>query len=296
MILVRPFLHKKIITISAKGTLMRRRLTAFLACLFLSASLAASAGPAEDRKALVEHYKQRLPGIKLENYVLGALALNQDALDQYESIMSFPPFVNDVDDGRKIWGKPFKNGKHFASCFADGGKNVAGNYPYFDNGAGKVITFENALNDCLRRNDEAELKYGSKELGLLSAYVRSLSDGMKVQVKVESPAALAAYEKGKTYYYSRRGQLNFSCATCHVDYVSMFVRSEQLSPLIGQAVHWPVFRAGTELFTLQARFRQCQRNVRAAPLEFNSEEYNNLEYFMTAMSNGLPMQSPVFRK
>ena len=198
---------------------MRRRLTVFLACLFLGASFAASAGPVEDRKALTEHYKQRLPGVKFENYVLGALALNKDALDQYESIMIFPPFVNDVDDGRKIWEKPFKNGKNFASCFADGGKNVAGNYPYFDNGAGKVITFENALNACLRRNDEPELKYGSNALGLLSAYVRSLSDGMKVQVKVEGPAALAAYEKGKTLYYSRRGQLNFSCASCHIDNV-----------------------------------------------------------------------------
>ncbi len=275
---------------------MRRRLTVLLGCLLLGASFAASAGPVEDRKALIEHYKQRLPGVKFENYVLGALALNKDALDQYESIMTFPPFVNDVDQGRKTWEKPFKNGKTFASCFANGGENVAGNYPQFDNASGKVVTFENTLNACLRRNDEPELKYGSSELGLLSAYVRSLSDGMKVQVKVESPTALAAYEKGKALYYSRRGQLNFSCANCHVDNVGMFVRSEQLSPLVGQAVHWPVFRAGTELVTLHARYRQCQKNVRATPLEFNSEEYNNLEYFMTYMSNGLPMQSPVFRK
>lgn len=275
---------------------MRRRLTAFLACMFLGASLAASAGPVDDRKALIDHYKQRIPGVKFEDYVLGALALNKDALGQYESIMIFPPFVNDVDDGRKTWEKPFKNGKNFASCFDGGGKNVAGNYPQFDNASGKVVTFENALNACLRRNDEPELKYGSKELGLLSAYVKSLSDGMKVQVKVEGPVALAAYEKGKTYYYSRRGQLNFSCASCHIDNVGNFVRSEQLSPMIGQAAHWPEFRAGTELTTLQRRFQQCNSQTRAAPLEFNSEEYNNLEYFLTYMSNGLPMQTPVFRK
>ncbi|MBZ0096616.1 MAG: sulfur oxidation c-type cytochrome SoxA [Sulfuricella sp.] len=275
---------------------MRRRLTAILACLFLGASLAAIAGPAEDRKALTEHYKQRLPGVKFEDYVLGALALNPDAKDQYDSIMIFPPFVNDVDEGRKMWEKPFKNGKKLSSCFPDGGKNAAGNYPQFDNAIGKVITFENALNACLKANGEAELKYGSNDLGLLSVYVKSLSDGMKVQVKVEGPAALAAYEKGKTHYYSRRGQLNFSCATCHIDNVGNFVRSEQLSPMIGQAAHWPEFRAGTDLVTLQGRFRQCQKNVRSAPLEFNSEEYNNLEYFLTYMSNGLPMQTPVFRK
>ena len=275
---------------------MRRRLTAFLACLILGASFAATASPAEDRKALVDHYKQRLPGVKVEDYVLGALALNKDALAQYESIMIFPPFVNDVDEGRKTWDQPFKNGKKFASCFPNGGKNVIGAYPYFDNALGKVITFENALNACLKSNGEPELKYGSSALGLLSAYVRSLSDGMKVQVKVEGPAALEAYEKGKAYYYARRGQLNFSCASCHVDNVGKFIRSEQLSPFVGQAVHWPVFRAGTELTTMQRRFQQCGSQTRATPLEINSEEYNNLEYFMTYISNGLPMQSPVFRK
>ena len=275
---------------------MKRRLSIFLGCLLVVANIGAFASPEDDRKALLKHYKQIFPNLKQADYVLGALALNPDAKEQYDSIMMFPPFVNDVDKGRVLWEKPFKNGKTFASCFRNGGKNVAGGYPYFDNGVGKVLTFENALNACLRHNDEAELKYGSEELGLLSAYAKSLSDGMKVNVKVEGKDALAAYEKGKEYYYSRRGQLNFSCAICHVDNVGKFTRSEQLSPMIGQAAHWPEFRAGTELVTLQGRFRQCQKNVRAVPLEFNSEEYNNLEYFMTYMSKGLPMQTPVFRK
>lgn len=275
---------------------MKRRLSIFLGCLLVVANISVYAGPEDDRKALLQHYKQVLPGVKPGDYVLGALALNPDAKEQYDSIMMFPPFVGDVDEGRKLWEKPFKNGKTFASCFRSGGKNVAGGYPYYDNGVGKVLTFENALNACLRHNDEAELKYGSDELGLLSAYAKSLSDGMKVNVKVEGKDALAAYEKGREYYYMRRGQLNFSCAICHVDHAGKFIRSEQLSPMIGQAAHWPEFRAGTDLVTLQGRFRQCQKNVRATPLEFNSEEYNNLEYFMTYMSNGLPMQTPVFRK
>jgi sulfur-oxidizing protein SoxA len=275
---------------------MKRRRSIILGGLLVVANIGAYASPEDDRKALLKHYKQILPNVKQGDYVLGALALNPDAKDQYDSIMMFPPFVNDVDVGRERWEKPFKNGKTFASCFSNGGKNVAGSYPYFDNGVGKVLTFENALNACLRHNDEAELKYGSDALGLLSAYAKSLSDGMKVNVKVEGKEALAAYEKGKEFYYSRRGQLNFSCAICHVDNAGKFTRSEQLSPLVGQAAHWPEFRAGTELVTLQGRFRQCQKNVRAEPLEYNSEEYNNLEYFMTYMSKGLPMQTPVFRK
>jgi sulfur-oxidizing protein SoxA len=266
-----------------------------LACLSLGA-VNAHATPEGDRKALLAMYKERFPKLKTQDYVYGALALNPDAKDQYESIMMFPPFVNDVDEGRVLWEKPFKNGKTFAGCFPNGGKNVAGKYPYFDDAAGKVVTFENAINACLKANGEPEFKYGSREMGLVTSWAKSLSDGMKIDVKVKGPAALAAYEQGKAFYYQRRGQLNFSCATCHVDNGGKFIRSEQLSPMVGQAAHWPEFRAGTELVTLQGRFRQCNKQVRAEPLEFNSEAYNNLEYYLTYMSNGLPMQTPVFRK
>ena len=253
-------------------------------------------GPADDHNALIKSYKQTFPGIKFENYIYGALAMNPDAKGQYDDIMSFPPYSMDLDKGKKMWETSFKNGKKFSSCFPNGGKNVAGNYPHFDNAASRVVTFENAINACLKANGEEELKYGEKDMGLLTAYARSLSDGMKVNVKVESEGALAAYERGKAYYATRNGQLNFSCRSCHVQSAGKFIRSDQLSMMIGQASHWPEFRGGTDIVTLQARFKQCEKNVRAKPKETNSEEYNNLEYYLTYMSNNLPMQTPVFRK
>lgn len=275
---------------------MKQKLTSILAILLLGISFAANASPAADRTVLVKHYKQLFPEIKFQDYIYGALAMNPDAKSQYDDLMTFPPYAMDVDKGQKAWEKPFKNGKTFASCFPHGGKNVAGNYPYFDNAAGHVVTFENAINACLKKNGEEELKYADSAMGLLTAYARSLSDGMKVNIQVKGKAALAAYEKGKTYYYTRRGQLNFSCASCHVDNAGKFIRSDQLSMMIGHATHWPEFRGGTDIVTLQKRFMQCNQNTREQPQSGNSEEYNDLEYFLTYMSNGLPMQSPVFRK
>jgi L-cysteine S-thiosulfotransferase len=275
---------------------MKQKFTCILAGLLLIASFAAHAGPEEDRKALLDHYRQTFPNIKFDDYVYGALSMNAEAKEQYDNMMDFPSFANDVRQGGIQWEKPFKNGEKFSSCFKHGGNNVAANYPYFDDTLDRVITFENAINDCLKANGEKEIKYGSVEMALLTAYAKSLSDNAKVNIKVKSPAALAAYEKGKQIYYERRGQLNFSCATCHVDYAGRFTRSEQLSMMIGHASHWPEFRAGTEALTLQGRFIQCQKNTRTEPREFNSADYNNLEYFMTYMSNGLKMQTPVFRK
>jgi len=277
---------------------MKRKLTFIMAGLLMvgCASTGPAKGPEADRNALIKHYQQTIPNVKFEDYRYGALAMNPDAKAQYDSFMEFPSYSIDLDKGKKMWDTPFKNGKTFSSCFPNGGKNVAGNYPYFDNAAKSVVTFENAINACLKSNGEEELKYADKEMGLLTAYARSLSDGMMVNVKVEGSAALAAYEKGKKYYETRNGQLNFSCKSCHVQSAGKFIRSDQLSMMIGQASHWPEFRGGTDIVTLQGRFKQCEKNVRAKPKEANSEEYNNLEYYLTYMSNGLPMQTPVFRK
>ncbi|MFZ5524436.1 MAG: sulfur oxidation c-type cytochrome SoxA [Pseudomonadota bacterium] len=276
---------------------MKWKLAFIMAGLLLGcANTGPAKGPEDDRNTLIKQYQQTFPDIKFENYIYGALAMNPDARSQYDEIMAFPPYSIDLDKGKKMWETPFKNGKKFSSCFPNGGKNVAGNYPYFDNAANRVVTFENAVNACLKANGEEALKYAEKEMGLLTAYARSLSDGMKVNVKVEGAGALAAYEKGKAYYATRNGQLNFSCKSCHVQSAGKFIRSDQLSMMIGQASHWPEFRGGTDIVTLQGRFKQCEKNVRAKPKEANSEEYNNLEYYLTYMSNGLPMQTPVFRK
>jgi L-cysteine S-thiosulfotransferase len=275
---------------------MKHQLISILSGFLLFASLAVEAGPAEERNELLALYKRILPNIKFENYIHGSLAMNPQAMEQYESVMDFPPFAYDLYQGHLYWIKPFTNGKTFSSCFNDEGINAAAIFPYYDDHAGKVITFENAINNCLTNNDENEILYGSKEMALLTAYAKSLSDKEIIQIKIAGAGALAAYEEGRQAYYRRQGQLNFACSTCHIDNAGKFLRSEQLSMMMGQASHWPEFRAGTEPVTLQARFIQCQQSIRAEPNEFNSTEYNNLEFFMTYMSNGLKMQTPVFRK
>ena len=275
---------------------MKHIFISIIAGLLFIAGFGVHASPEEDRAALINHYKLMHPDIKVDDYVYGALAMNPEAKEQYDGMMEFPPFAADVRQGGIQWETPFENGNKFASCFKYGGVNAAASYPYFDDKAGRVITFENAINDCLKVNGEKEIKYGSREMALLTAYAKSLSDNAKVNIKIKSAGALAAYEKGKQFYFQRQGQLNFACSTCHVDNSGKFARSEQLSMMIGQASHWPEFRAGTEAVTLQGRFIQCQKNTRAEPKAANSPEYNNLEFFMTYMSNGMKMLTPVFRK
>lgn len=269
-----------------------------MSCLgWLTVAASAQAAPEAHRLEVVKAVQKKYPAIKFEDYVHGALAFSPDAKAQYDAIMVFPPYEAELAKGARLWETPFKNGKRYADCFPRGGKNVAGNYPLFDDVAKKVVTFEMALNQCRMANGEEPYKYSDMStMGLLTAHARSLSDGMKMNIKVEGEDALAAFEAGQRFFHQRRGQLNFSCAGCHISNVGNILRTEYVSMTPGQTTHWPVFRSGENLFTLQRRYAACNQMVRLTPLEIGGEEYNNLEYYHSYLSNGLPLQASVFRK
>jgi len=258
-------------------------------------AVADQASPSQVQQEFIKLYAQKYPSVKLDDYIYGALAFDPDSMAQYNSIMEFPPFESDIDKGRKMWETPLKSGKKYADCFPNGGKQIAGNYPMFDDAKGKVVTLQDAINACRTANGEEAFKVSDmKTMGTLTAYMRTLSDGMLMNIKAEGPKAMAAYEDGKKTYFSRKGQLNFACATCHVQNAGNRLRSEILSPAVGQAVHWPVFRGGDNLVTLQQRYDGCFKQVRAVPPPQGGETMNNLEYFHSSLSNGLPMKASVF--
>ena len=124
---------------------MNKLLTALLGLGVLLGTTDALATPEQDRQAFIKHYTQKYPNIKVDDYVYGALAFDDDSRAQYNSIMEFPPYESVVDQGRKMWETPFQNGKRYADCFPNGGKQIAGTYPQFDDAKGKVVTLQDAL-------------------------------------------------------------------------------------------------------------------------------------------------------
>ena len=264
---------------------------------FSPPGLSVNSTPTQDLQAVRDFYVKRFPQLKFDDYIFGALNFSPDARAQYNDLMENPPFYLDLEQGKALWEKPFKNGKNLAGCFPNGGKNVVGNYPQFDDIRKKVVTFEVAINDCLRSNGEAEFSHSDMNtMGKVTAYARTLSDGMRVNILVKGSDAEKAYQAGKRYFYTRRGQLNMACVHCHFPNAGNTLRTELLSPAVGHTTHWPVFRQGTDLWTLHRRYSFCDQQVRHVPQNMGSEDYNNLEYFHSYLSNGLPLKSAVFRK
>src|SRR5574340_48543 len=105
-----------------KQQIIMRLLTGIAGLGIALGAATAHATPESDRQAFIKYYTSKYPNIKLEDYVYGALAFDEDSKAQYDAIMEFPPFESDIDAGRKMWETPFKNGKTYASCLPGGGQ------------------------------------------------------------------------------------------------------------------------------------------------------------------------------
>ena len=260
--------------------------------------LVGQASPEEDLKAFRGYYMERFPNVALEDFSDGVYAIDQNSRDNWEAIEEFPPYEIAIEEGESMFNTPFKNGKTFASCFRNGGIGIKGDYPYFDTDKGKVITLEMDINACLTKNGEKPLGYKKGKITAIGAYMAFTSRGQITNVKIPNDKrALAAYEDGKKFYYARRGQLNMSCAHCHIDNAGNFIRSNILGPSIGQSSHWPAYRAKWgAMGTLQRRFTGCNKQVRAKPFKAQGKEYSDLEFFHASMSNGLTIDAPDYRE
>lgn len=277
-----------------------RKLLSIVAALSITATLpyTADASPDQDLKEMRAYFKKRFPKVPFQEYANGVYALDAESRTQWESIEDFPPYEMSVDNGKKLFNTPFKNGKTYASCFPNGGIGIVQNYPMFDKAKGEVITVEHAINMCRESNGEKPLKYKKGDIADISAYMAFTSRGKKLNVVIPNdPKALAAYERGKQHFYAKRGQLNMACADCHVVNAGNHVRADLLSPMLGHVTHFPVYRsAWGELGTLHRRYGGCNEQVRAKAYEAQGEEYTALEYFESYMSNGLVLNGPGSRK
>lgn len=250
-----------------------------------------------DVEAFQKFFIKRFPRVEFSDYQNGVYALDQASREQWLEIEEFPPYEFDIDHGKSLFDTPFANGKTYADCFENGGLGIRQNYPLFNEELGEVITLELAINRCRQQHGESPLPYKKGDLAAISAYMASTSTGQIFNTLVDSEAAYKAYNQGKKFFYSKRGQLNFSCSDCHMQVSGLKLRADVLGPSLGQVTGFPVFRSKwTELGTLHRRYAGCNANVRAKPFAAQSLEYRNLEYFQSVMSRGLEVNGPSSRK
>ena len=202
-----------------------------------------------------------------------------------------------VEQAEDVWNTAEgSEGKSCADCHG-ASEEMAGVrpvYPKWNEEAGEVRTMEMQINDCRENRMGAEpWKYTSGDMVDMTALISSVSRGMPVDVATDGPAQ-STWEKGKELYYTRFGQLELACASCHEANNGRMIRADHLSQ--GQINGFPVYRLkNTKLNAVHSRFKGCVRDTRAETFEAGSPEFIALELYVASRGNGLSVEGPSVR-
>jgi len=242
-----------------------------------------------------EELKAMRSNIPASDFKDGTYSYNVTGKKFRDDMMEMPPFDENIEQGEELYNK------YFTKCFSS--PEVKGEYPKFDEKQGKVITLTNAIINCAKDQGlEISKKAWNYDTGLtadVEAYMAYASQEAqkKVNIKIDSAKAAAAYEHGKQIFYTQRGYLELSCAECHVQGAGQRVRLEYMSPTLGHVTHFPVFRSTKEkLLTVENRVRGCIKDTGQIKPKFDGKFLGDLIYFMSYMSNGMPLSGPDIRK
>jgi len=275
------------------------------------ASATVQADPASDLKAFQGYFAKKYPKVKKDEFANGLYGLPEfkEYRDNWEALNDFPGYELGMSRGKAVWDKPFANGGSFAKCVKAGSIKPANTYPRWDSGKKSLRVAEMDIIDCAKSN-KSDLPFAkdgldfSKEqktrvqLAEVTAYFYSQYRGKRVapDANFKDPAVLAAYEDGKKFWWTRRGQLNFACSHCHMDIAGKDMGNQPMSVGLGHPVGWPAQRlAWGRLETIMQRYATCNSQVRAKPFKHYGKEYLSLQLYETYMSSGLPLTAPSIR-
>jgi L-cysteine S-thiosulfotransferase len=259
--------------------------------------------PEQDRAHLISILQKRFPALAIDDWSQGSSAITPG--------VAVTPLgganatnVNDIlAIGQKQWSQKFQNGKSLASCFPNSPtsttsarnkatNNIATTYPQFDATTGMVISLEMAVQQCFSANNEVA-PTNSMQFDALIAYIRSLAVGQKLNVRLTSPAAIERYQAGRAWFSRRIGEKDKACASCHVLQAGETVDGVVYSPAVGQVLAWPRIEPGGTVRRLHQQFQRCMQRVGAEPFALSSPVFNDLEYFLSSISNGLTIRPPI---
>lgn len=189
------------------------------------------------------------------------------------------------------------NGKSCADCHGDASETmteVRATYPKWNEKAGELRTLGQQINACRETEMGAEpYKTDSADLLAMEALISSVGRGTTINVAIDGPVA-DIWAQGKELYYTRTGQLDLSCASCHEQNYGNMIRADHLSQ--GQINGFPTYRLNNAaLIGVQSRFKGCVRDTRAETYDVNSPEFIALELYVASRGNGLSVEGPSVR-
>ena len=238
------------------------------------------------------------PAVDLQGGPVSGSVFLSEAMRQMQEDDFANPGMTTVEYGRSLFHKPGEEGTRCADCHGEEGAKIdrkaIARFPRWSEELERPITLQEQINICWEEKmDNFPYVYDCKELVGLETYVRYLARGETIDVETDGPVR-PFYEAGEKLYRQRFGQLDMSCYHCHDQHRGAWLRGQLLNQ--GQSNGFPVYRLGSSRITsLHRRFSECLGSFRAEPFLPGSDEYINLELYVTARGNGLKIETPAIR-
>ncbi len=202
-----------------------------------------------------------------------------------------------VEQAETVWNTVEGDaGESCASCH--GGPEALEGFwaaqPKVNPADGKLWSAEMYINDCRENRMGAEAwGWDSQPMKNMTALIASVSRGMPMNVQIDGDHA-SYWERGKEIYYTRYGQMELACSSCHEDNNGNMIRADHLSQ--GHINGFPTYRLKqANLISRHNRFRGCIRDTRAEPYAVGSEDFLALELYVASRANGLSIEGPAVR-
>ncbi len=194
-----------------------------------------------------------------------------------------------VEEGRQRFANDCAR-CHAATSMA----GAAVRHPAWDTQAGRPFTLGQRIAACQARHVDGTPWLPENEARIaLETFIAQMSRGRPIAPPAD--ARLAPWrERGRTIFEHRLGQLDLSCAQCHVLLAGRRLAGSVIPQ--GHATGYPIYRLEWQgMGSLQRRLRGCLNGVRAEPFGWDSEELTALEVYLAARAAGMALETPAVR-
>jgi L-cysteine S-thiosulfotransferase len=221
---------------------------------------------------------------------------DRDALDPFIN-----PAVDRVDAARTLANRAGPSGKSCVSCHADLESKFAGwatSMPKWEKRLAKMIGVEEFVYRHAKATTGADYPMQSVGNTDFSVYLHFLSNGAEIRVDTKSPEAARVLALGTELYGAKVGQANFACVDCHTPDkgANKWIRGQYLGEAPGQMDHFPLWRTSrSQIWDIRKRLQWCNVQIRANELPPDAPEYDALELFLKAASQGFKLTAPNIR-
>jgi L-cysteine S-thiosulfotransferase len=269
----------------------------WLLALLLAYSSPSTSSPQTDRTQLRHFFQQRFPQISVDELNTGIYAFNKKARKKWQKTEQLAPYMDAVNRGKRLFSQPLTQNDSYLNCLGYPLTTIKTRFPRPIANTSRLQTLAEAINQCRIQHQLPILPWGGSEITSTISYLAFKSRGQPLLMEMpDNSISHDWYQQGKKHFYSRRGQLNLSCAACHIENSGNRFGRELLSPALGLISHYPAYRVTTkQLTSIPQRFSECFLRVGAAPLPLQSDEYKALEYFLGYIASGIKLNGPATR-